>query len=313
MRAQTPSALTAPPPPPPALRPHGSHPIPYRCHPLPPPFLPSCSFPVFKKCFEASTVCTNPLRPQPTHRPHHPHRFACLHRSLRGLYALTVFNRPQRFAHTAPTLCPYRSHTHCLHCLQCVPKPPPPSTPPPPSVLRHCALSASPTLPPLYALTVALPEKYPKPKPLPPSPPPHRPQRFAHCPHCMPSPFKVGYTLSAHSPHCPHHPDLGHTVSVLRSFTVFALTALTSPNAQTPPPVFVRRLSTVSIRIHHRIMPSWSWNYRHCWQRTGPAINSLLIPILFFLVTSPDYFQHLLHSLDSHLSAFGVGGTGGSP
>ena len=89
--------------------------------------------------------------------------------------------------------------------------------------------------------------------------------------------------------------------------------------AQTPPPVFVRKLSTASVRVHHRIMPSWSWNYRNCWQRTGPAINTheevstLLIPILFFLVTSPDYFQHLLPSLDSHLSAFGVGGTGGSP
>ena len=143
----------------------------------------------------------------------------------------------------------------------------------------------------------------PKPPP-PPSPPAAlRP----HCPHSMPSPFKVGYTalppnLSAHSPHCPHRPDLGHTVSVLRS----------QPSRLSPSP-------PSPARIHHRIMPSWSWNYRNCWQRTGPAINTheevstLLIPILFFLVTSPDYFQHLLPSLDSHLSAVGVGGTGASP
>ena len=186
--------------------------------------------------------------------------------------------RPPLCAQTPSALTPPPPphHPHRFACLHRSSRGLYPFRPHPPPT----ALSALRPLPPLYALTL---QSW-----LPPPPP----------------------NLSAHSPHCPHHPDLGHTVSVLRSFTVFALTALTSPNA--------RRLSTVSVRIHHRIMPSWSWNYRNCWQRTGPAINTheevstLLIPILFFLVTSPDYFQHLLPSLDSHLSAFGVGGTGGS-
>ena len=163
-------------------------------------------------------------------------------------------------------------------------------------------------------------------------PPPLLPSLFSRSIYklqCVPKPPPPSTALIAPTAPPPPQPPSALRPHPLYALAVLALTAPTaekysepqtpSANAQTPPPVFVRKLSTVSVRIHHRIMPSWSWNYRNCWQRTGPAINTheevstLLIPILFFLVTSPDYFQHLLPSLDSHLSAFGVGGTGGSP
>ena len=224
-------------------------------------------------------------KPPPPSPPHHTHR---PQPTLPPLYAVTVV-----------THCPHHSFRAA------------------PSVFKKY-LEASNACPNPSALTCRSHTPNPCPNPLHPHPHrPHHPHRPQCCPHCAlsasptppslcPHPSKLATpppppNLSAHSPHCPHRPDLGHTVSVLRS-QPSRFSALTSPNAQTPPPVFVRKLSTVSVRIHHRIMPSWSWNYRNCWQRPGHAINTheevstLLIPILFFLVTSPDYFQHLLPS-----------------
>ena len=149
MGAQTPSALTAltaltaPPPPPP----QPPSPLrPHFPHSMPLPFSPSLPLP-------------RSIQPPP-HRPH----------------------RPQRFAHTAPTLCPHQSWLH----------PPPPTTSPPTVPIAHTAL------------TLATPS-----------------QCFAHSlhgfrPHCphqpeCPNPSSSGFPEAEHgvSPNTsPHHAGL---------------------------------------------------------------------------------------------------------
>ena len=314
MGAQTPSALTAlstastaptPPTAPTALSASPTLPPLYALTVL---AFTAPTAPPFLRSRERLQCVPRPLRPRrPTTSPLPPYK------------NLQVSNeRPNPLRPHRPTT-PTAPSPHCPHSMPLPLSPTAPTTPselllqslrniwrrpmraqtPPPSpaVLTLPILAQTPsTLTPTAPTTpTALSAAHTAPSAL----RPHRPhyaltlQSWLHPP---PPP-----NLSAHSPHCPHRPDLGHTVSVLRS-QPSRFSALTSPNAQTPPPVFVRKLSTVSVRIHHRIMPSWSWNYRNCWQRPGHAINTheevstLLIPILFFLVTSPDYFQHLLPS-----------------
>ena len=112
-----------------------------------------------------------PSPPSPPHRPHHP-------------------NRPHRFAHTSPTLCRYRSHPHCP-CREVFSHRPTAPT----------ALSASPTLPPLYAL-IKVGYTPPPPTTSPPTVP------IAHTALTLATPSQCfAHSLHGFRPHCPHQPE----------------------------------------------------------------------------------------------------------